>query len=445
VSEVTQLLEAIHAGQPTAAEQLLPLVYGELRKLAAARMAQEKPGQTLQATALVHEAWLRLVGAEEQRAWNNRGHFFGAAAEAMRRILVDRARQKARVRHGGGLERVDLEHVTLATEDSDDTVLAIHEAIEKLARESPQKAEIVKLRFHFAEGFGPGTAHWVVETGNPEAPNRKTTTWHPSITRMKPNCDPLNRHRTSRWLTAGSALALLLGTHLAQAAEVVFNDGLTHTISDASFQNDTLTVENGTKLIINSGAVFGGSATNSGQILIKDTSMLTIHQGIFGGTGNISGRVRLFDTSAATINGGTFGGTGERSGELNPRNGSQWKIRAEGFDTTTYNPTSGGTLGVTFPQQSPQFISVITTGGTVQLEVVVPAPELRMALTTAGLELSWSQSAVGYRLQSAVSLGTASEWTVWPEAPVSMGDRWVVQLPPATTASGHQFFRLHQQ
>jgi RNA polymerase sigma factor (TIGR02999 family) len=147
VSEVTQLLEAIHAGQPTAADQLLPLVYGELRKLAAAKMAQEKPGQTLQATALVHEAWLRLVGAEEQGAWNNRGHFFGAAAEAMRRILVDRARQKARIRHGGGLERLDLEHVTLATEDSDDTVLAIHEAIEKLARESPQKAKIVTLRY----------------------------------------------------------------------------------------------------------------------------------------------------------------------------------------------------------------------------------------------------------------------------------------------------------
>ena len=95
----------------------------------------------------MHEAWLRLAGSEEQQSWNSRGHFFGAAAEAMRRILVDRARQKARIRHGGELERVDLEHVTLATEDSDDTVLAIHEALEKLARESPQKAEIVKLRY----------------------------------------------------------------------------------------------------------------------------------------------------------------------------------------------------------------------------------------------------------------------------------------------------------
>ena len=147
MSDVTQVLNAIEAGDPKAADQLLPLVYEELRRLAAAKMAHEKPGQTLQATALVHEAWLRLVGTEKQKAWNSRGHFFGAAAEAMRRILVDRARQKARVRHGGELERVDLEHVTIATEDSDDTVLAIHEALEKLALESSQKAEIVKLRY----------------------------------------------------------------------------------------------------------------------------------------------------------------------------------------------------------------------------------------------------------------------------------------------------------
>ena len=147
MSDVTQLLSAIDAGDPKAADQLLPLVYEELRKLAAAKMAQEKPGQTLQATALVHEAWLRLVGAGEQKAWNSRGHFFGAAAEAMRRILVDRARQKACVRHGGDLERVDLEHVNLATEDSDETVLAMHDALDALARESPQKAEIVKLHY----------------------------------------------------------------------------------------------------------------------------------------------------------------------------------------------------------------------------------------------------------------------------------------------------------
>ena len=147
MSDVTQLLSAIDAGDPKASEQLLPLVYDELRKLAAAKMAQEKPGQTLQATALVHEAWLRLTGAEDQKAWNSRGHFFGAAAEAMRRILVDRARQKARVRHGGDLERVELEHVTLAAVDSNETLLAVNDALEALALESPQKAEIVKLHY----------------------------------------------------------------------------------------------------------------------------------------------------------------------------------------------------------------------------------------------------------------------------------------------------------
>jgi RNA polymerase sigma factor (TIGR02999 family) len=147
MSDVTELLNAIDAGDSKAAEDLLPLVYDELRKLAAAKMAQEKPGQTLQATALVHEAWLRLVGTGNQKAWNSRGHFFGAAAEAMRRILVDRARQKARVRHGGGFERVDLNQVNLATEDSDETLLAVNDALDALARESPQKAEIVKLHY----------------------------------------------------------------------------------------------------------------------------------------------------------------------------------------------------------------------------------------------------------------------------------------------------------
>jgi len=146
VSEVTRILGSIEQGDQKAAEQLLPLVYEELRKLAAAKMAQEQPGQTLQATALVHEAWLRLVGSGSKQ-WNSRGHFFGAAAEAMRRILVDRARKKARLRHGGQLEKVDLAHVTIATEDTDDVILAIHEALERLAAESPQKAEIVKLRY----------------------------------------------------------------------------------------------------------------------------------------------------------------------------------------------------------------------------------------------------------------------------------------------------------
>ena len=147
MSNLTQLLNAMGAGDPMAAENFLPLVYEELRGLAAAKMAREKPGQTLQATALVHEAWLRLMGSQEPQAWNSRNHFFSAAAEAMRRILVDRAREKACVRHGGTLERVDLEHVDVATEDSDETVLAMNEALENLARESTQKAEIVKLRY----------------------------------------------------------------------------------------------------------------------------------------------------------------------------------------------------------------------------------------------------------------------------------------------------------
>jgi RNA polymerase sigma factor (TIGR02999 family) len=144
---VTQILAAVGAGNKQAANELLPLVYDELRRLAAARMAHEAPGQTLQATALVHEAWLRLVGAEQQPLWNSRGHFFGAAAEAMRRILLERARKKGRVRHGGQLQRVDLDQVTVATHDSDDVILAVDEALEKLARESPQKAQIVKLRY----------------------------------------------------------------------------------------------------------------------------------------------------------------------------------------------------------------------------------------------------------------------------------------------------------
>lgn len=147
MTNVTQLLHAIQAGQSQASADLLPLVYQELRQLAAAKLAEEKPGQTLQATALVHEAWLRLVGTDDSKAWNHRGHFFGAAAEAMRRILVDRARHKARQRYGGGRQRIDLSQVRMATEDSDDTLLAVSDALEALAKISPRKAELVKLRY----------------------------------------------------------------------------------------------------------------------------------------------------------------------------------------------------------------------------------------------------------------------------------------------------------
>jgi RNA polymerase sigma factor (TIGR02999 family) len=147
MSDVTHLLIASTEGDPSAADKLLPLVYDELRKLAASNLAREQAGQTLQATALVHEAWLRLGGADPSVNWQGRRHFFGAAAEAMRRILVERARRRDRIRHGGKLERVDLQHVTIATEDTEETVLAIHDALEKLAAQDSQKAEIVKLRY----------------------------------------------------------------------------------------------------------------------------------------------------------------------------------------------------------------------------------------------------------------------------------------------------------
>lgn len=146
MNDVTQLLKAIDAGDAKASENLLPLVYDELRKLAAARLAKEPAGQTLQPTALVHEAWIKLSGATNQQ-WTGKGHFFGAAAEAMRRILIDRARRRGRQRHGAGLQRVNLDAVDLAATTDADTLLALNDALEKLALESPEKAQLVKLRF----------------------------------------------------------------------------------------------------------------------------------------------------------------------------------------------------------------------------------------------------------------------------------------------------------
>lgn len=145
MSQVTVILDAIEKGDPKAADQLLPLVYQELRRLAAHKMSNEAAGHTLQPTALVHEAWLRLTG-DENRKWNDRTHFFAAAAEAMRRILVDNARRKGAQRHGGGLQRVELDDVRLATPD-DDQLLAVNEALEKFAARDQQKAELVKLRY----------------------------------------------------------------------------------------------------------------------------------------------------------------------------------------------------------------------------------------------------------------------------------------------------------
>jgi RNA polymerase sigma factor (TIGR02999 family) len=147
VSEVTLILERAQRGDPKAAEELLPLVYEELRKLAAHRMANEAAGHTLQPTALVHEAWLRLVGNDVQVQFQNRAHFFGAAAEAMRRILIDRARRKRAVRHGGDQQRVDIQETDLASSDNDDQLLAVSEALDKLAIEHKVEAELVKLRY----------------------------------------------------------------------------------------------------------------------------------------------------------------------------------------------------------------------------------------------------------------------------------------------------------
>jgi RNA polymerase sigma factor (TIGR02999 family) len=147
MAHVTRILSAIEAGDPKAAGELLPLVYDELRKLAAARLAGEKAGQTLQATALVHEAYLRLVGDTRPQGWDGRGHFFAAAAEAMRRILVEQARRKGRVRHGGGQRRIDLDERNLAAVSPGDDLLAIDEALTRLAELDSRRAELVKLRF----------------------------------------------------------------------------------------------------------------------------------------------------------------------------------------------------------------------------------------------------------------------------------------------------------
>jgi len=147
MSEVTHILSAIEKGDPHASEQLLPLVYDELRKLAGMRMAQEASGQTLQATGLVHEAYLRLVDVEKPQHWNSRGHFFGAAAEAMRRILVDNARRKKSAKAGGNLQRVELDEAQIAVNGRDIDLVALDEALDKLAARDARLAELVKLRF----------------------------------------------------------------------------------------------------------------------------------------------------------------------------------------------------------------------------------------------------------------------------------------------------------
>lgn len=154
MNEITRILSDIEQGDPKAADQLLPLVYDELRKLAAQRMANEAPGQTLQATALVHEAYVRLVHNEKAQEWNSRGHFFAAAAEAMRRILIDRARDKQRLKRGGDRQRIDLDRITLASDVLSEDLLALNEAIEQLEQEDSQTAELVKLRYFAGLSLG---------------------------------------------------------------------------------------------------------------------------------------------------------------------------------------------------------------------------------------------------------------------------------------------------
>lgn len=171
MSDVTRILDAIQAGKPQAASELLPLVYDELRRLAAAKLAHEKPGQTLDATGLVHEAYLRLVGKGDEPQWESRGHFFAAAAEAMRRILVENARQKKSLKHGGDHQRIDLHPHDLVLRETPEELLALDEALTNLAQEDPPAAQVVKLHFFaglsieeaaMAMGISRATAyrHW---------------------------------------------------------------------------------------------------------------------------------------------------------------------------------------------------------------------------------------------------------------------------------------------
>jgi RNA polymerase sigma factor (TIGR02999 family) len=168
MSDVTLILQAMGRGENRSSEELIPLVYDELRRLATIRMARESAGQTLQPTALVHEAWVRLV-ADKSRTWQNRAHFFGAASEAMRRILIERARHKSRLKHGGGQERIDIEKLDLAAALPDDKILLVDEALDRLKEQDPETAQVVVLKF-----FGGLTNEEIVQvTGTSERTVRR--------------------------------------------------------------------------------------------------------------------------------------------------------------------------------------------------------------------------------------------------------------------------------
>jgi RNA polymerase sigma factor (TIGR02999 family) len=191
MTDVTLILSAIEQGDPQAAAQLLPLVYDELRELAAQRLAQEKPGQTLQATALVHEAYLRLVGGEQIQDWDGRGHFFAAAAEAMRRILIDRARHKQTRKAGGGCPRLDLGDIEPALEEENgDRLLALDEALRQLEAEDPRKAELVKLRFFAGLTAEQAAAALGVSTSTAEKDWTYARSW------LRVAIDRLSAHRS---------------------------------------------------------------------------------------------------------------------------------------------------------------------------------------------------------------------------------------------------------
>jgi RNA polymerase sigma factor (TIGR02999 family) len=190
MSEVTQILSAIEQGDPHAAAKLLPLVYEGLRKLAAEKMAQEQPGQTLQATALVHEAYLRLVNGDQAEHWNSRGHFFAAAAEAMRRILVENARRKGRLKRGGDLRRIDVQLNEPAALGPDPDILAVDEALDELAREHPENAKLVKLRYFAGMTVAEAAAALGISTATADRQWRYARAWLARHLRRDPSAGP---------------------------------------------------------------------------------------------------------------------------------------------------------------------------------------------------------------------------------------------------------------